>query len=165
MPNRFSYVQMGHLAVKSVTQDRHQPLVGGIAAELARGAGKDPFDWLLDFALDGELDAMFECLMFNTDEDRVKDLLRHPNAAITLSDAGAHLSFLCDAGFGLHLFGHWARERGDMTLEQAVQAVTSRAADAYRIKDRGRIVPGGRTGAGRSRHRTGTTGGHRHPTG
>jgi len=142
VPNRFSYVQMDHLTLKSVTQTRHQPLVGGIAAELARAAGKDPFDWLLDFALDGELDAMFECLMFNTDEGRVKDLLRHPNAAITLSDAGAHLSFLCDAGFGLHLFGHWARERGDLTLEQAVQAVTSRAADAYRIKDRGRIVPG-----------------------
>ena len=62
--------------------------------------------------------------------------------AITLSDAGAHLAFLCDAGFGLHLFGHWVRERGDMSLEQAVQAVTSRAADAYRIKDRGRLTPG-----------------------
>jgi len=60
----------------------------------------------------------------------VKRLLCHPHAAIALSDAGAHLSFLCDAGFGLHLFGHWARERGDLTLEQAVRAVTSRVADA-----------------------------------
>ena len=34
------------------------------------------------------------------------------------------------------------RERGDLTLEQAVQAVTSRVADAYRIKDRGRLTPG-----------------------
>jgi len=142
VPNRFSYVQMDHLRVKTVAQARHQAVVGGVAAELARAEGKDPFDWLLDFALDGELDAMFECQMFNTDEDRVKDLLRHPNAAITLSDAGAHLSFLCDAGFGLHLFGHWVRERGDLSLEQAVQSVTSRAADAYRIKDRGRLVPG-----------------------
>ena len=31
-----------------------------------------------------------------------------------LGDAGAHLSFLCDAGFGLHLLGHWGRERGDL---------------------------------------------------
>ncbi|MBM3518821.1 MAG: amidohydrolase family protein, partial [Alphaproteobacteria bacterium] len=37
---------------------------------------------------------------------------------------------------------HWVRERGDLTLEQAVQSVTSRAADLYRIKDRGRLVPG-----------------------
>jgi N-acyl-D-aspartate/D-glutamate deacylase len=34
------------------------------------------------------------------------------------------------------------RERGDLTLEQAVRAVTSTVADAYRIKDRGRVVPG-----------------------
>jgi N-acyl-D-aspartate/D-glutamate deacylase len=61
---------------------------------------------------------------------------------VALSDAGAHLSFLCDAGFGLHLFGHWVRERGDLTLEAAVKRVTSDVADAYRIKDRGRLVPG-----------------------
>ncbi len=61
---------------------------------------------------------------------------------MALSDAGAHLSFLCDAGFGLHLFGHWARERKDLSLEQAVQSVTSTVAGAYRIKDRGSLVPG-----------------------
>jgi N-acyl-D-aspartate/D-glutamate deacylase len=97
---------------------------------------------LLDFALDGEMDAMFDCKLFNTEEDRVKDLLNHPHAAVTLSDAGAHLSFLCDAGFGLHLFGHWVRDREDLSLEQAVQAVTSRPADICRIADRGRIVAG-----------------------
>ena len=79
-------------------------------------------DVFLDFGLDGELDAMFDCRLFNIDEDEVKRLLRHPHAAVALSDAGAHLSFLCDAGFGLHLFGHWVRERGDLTLEQAVRA-------------------------------------------
>jgi N-acyl-D-aspartate/D-glutamate deacylase len=85
---------------------------------------------------------MFDCRLFNIDETEVKRLLRHPHAAVALSDAGAHLSFLCDAGFGLHLFGHWARERGDFTLEQAVRAVTSAVADAYRIQDRGRLQAG-----------------------
>ncbi len=110
--------------------------------DLADAAKRDPFDWVLDFALDGEMDAMFDCVMFNADEANVRHLLRHQHAAIALSDAGAHLSFLCDAGFGLHLFGHWVRERGDLTLEQAVQSVTSRPADAVRIKNRGRLVPG-----------------------
>lgn len=142
VPNRFSYHQMQHLGIKAVTQDKHRPLVGKVVGELAAAEGKDPFDWLLDFGLDGELEAMYDCKMFNTDEDRVVNLLRHPNAAITLSDAGAHLSFLCDAGFGLHLLGHWARERGDMSLEQAVQSVTSKPADAYRIADRGRLAAG-----------------------
>ena len=142
VPNRFSYVQMDFLTITSVEQPAHEKFVGKIVGELAKADGKDPFDWLLDFAMAGELDAMFECQLFNLDEDRVKNLLRHPHSAITLSDAGAHLSFLCDAGFGLHLFGHWARERGDMTLEQAVELVTSRPADIYRIKDRGRIRNG-----------------------
>jgi len=37
---------------------------------------------------------------------------------------------------------HWVRERGDLSLEDAVRAVTSTVARAYRIKDRGRLVPG-----------------------
>jgi N-acyl-D-aspartate/D-glutamate deacylase len=85
---------------------------------------------------------MFDCKLFNTDEGEVRRLLRHPHAAVALSDAGAHLSFLCDAAFGLHLFGHWVRERGDLTLPEAVKRVTSDVAGAYRIKDRGRLVPG-----------------------
>ena len=107
----------------------HRGLVGKTIGRLAHESGRDPFDVFLDFGLDGELDAMFDCKLFNTDEDDVKRLLRHPSAAVGLSDAGAHLSFLCDAGFGLHLFGHWARERGDLTLEEAVKRVTSDVAE------------------------------------
>ena len=142
VPNRFSYHQFDHLTVMTVVDPGHQDRVGKTVGQLALDSGKDPFDWLLDFALDGEMDAMFDCKLFNTQEDRVKNLLQHPNAAVTLSDAGAHLSFLCDAGFGLHLFGHWVRDRGDLTLEQAVASVTSRPADICRISDRGRLVSG-----------------------
>lgn len=142
VPNRFSYHSLEHLTLMQPTRPENRKLVGKVVAELARQAGKDPFDWLLDFALDGEMDALWDCKLFNTDEEQVKHLLRRRDAAVTLSDAGAHLSFLCDAGFGLHLFGHWVRERGDLRLEEAVQAVTSRAADIYRLKDRGRLVPG-----------------------
>jgi N-acyl-D-aspartate/D-glutamate deacylase len=85
---------------------------------------------------------MFDCRLFNIDENEVQKLLRHPNAAVALSDAGAHLSFLCDAAFGLHLLGHWVRERGSLTLEQAVRSVTSAVAGAYRIPDRGALVQG-----------------------
>jgi N-acyl-D-amino-acid deacylase len=141
-PNRFSYHSLEHMTIKSVERPDHAALVGRNVAELGRAAGKDPFDWLLDFGLDGELDAMMDCKLFNTNEAQVRELLRRPNAQITLSDAGAHLSFLCDAGFGLHLFGHWVRDRGDLALEQAVRAVTSQPAALYRIRDRGRLAPG-----------------------
>ena len=142
VPNRFSNKTWPHLTIMTVTKPEHQPLVGKTIGQLAAESGRDPFDVFLDFGLDGELDAMFDCKLFNTDETEVRRLLRHPNAAVALSDAGAHLSFLCDAGFGLHLFGHWARDRKDLTLEEAVKRVTSDVASAYRIKDRGRIAPG-----------------------
>jgi N-acyl-D-aspartate/D-glutamate deacylase len=142
VPNRFSHRTWPHLTIMTVTRDDHRPLVGRTIGELAQASGRDPFDVFLDFGLDGELDAMFDCKLFNTDEAEVKRLLRHPHAAVALSDAGAHLSFLCDAGFGLHLFGHWVRERGDLTLEEAVKRVTSDVAAVYRIRDRGRLAPG-----------------------
>ncbi len=142
VPNRFSDKNWDHLTIMEVQRPEHRALVGRTIGALARERGEHPWDTFLDFGLDGELDATFDCALFNIDEDDVKTLLRHEHAAVALSDAGAHLSFLCDAGFGLHLFGHWARERRDLTLEEAVRAVTSRVADAYRIPGRGRLVPG-----------------------
>jgi N-acyl-D-aspartate/D-glutamate deacylase len=70
-----------------VQRPEHAALVGKNVAALARAVGKDPLDWLLDFALDGELDAMFDCKLFNTDEDQVASscAIRAQN---TLSDAG-----------------------------------------------------------------------------
>ena len=142
VPNRISNENWDYLTVMEVGRASLRPLEGRTIGELARERKREPWDVFLDLGLDDDLDTMFDCRLFNTDEKKVSELLRHPCAAIALSDAGAHLSFLCDAGFGLHLFGHWVRERGDMTLPQAVRAVTSTVADAYRIPGRGRIVPG-----------------------
>lgn len=141
VPNRFTN-QWDTMFIAEVGKPEHQHLVGKSVGEMARAEGKDNFDWFLDFGLADDLDTLFQVSLFNIDEDNVIHLLKHPNAAVALSDAGAHLSFLCDAGFGLHLMGHWARERGDLSLEEAVRLVTSRAADVYRIKDRGRLAPG-----------------------
>ena len=142
VPLRFSYHQWDHMRIMEAARPENGELVGRVVGDLAREAGKDPFDWFLDHCLDGEMDSLVDCHMFNVDEDRVKDLLEHPHGVLGLSDAGAHLSFLCDAGFGLHMLGHWARDRADMTLEHAVQAVTSRLADVYRIRERGRLEVG-----------------------
>ena len=142
VPVRFSYHSFEQMRVQDTPNPKFRSLIGSVVADLARTAGKDPFDWLFDHALDGGMQTMFDCKLFNIDEDRVRDLLVHPCSAVGLGDAGAHLAFLCDAGFGLHLLGHWVRERGDLTLEQGVQMLTSRLADAYRIPNRGRLVPG-----------------------
>jgi N-acyl-D-aspartate/D-glutamate deacylase len=78
----------------------------------------------------------------NFDEDEVAELLVHPHTMLGLSDAGAHASQLCDACFATHLLGHWVREKGTLTLEQAVRMLTSRVADVMGIQDRGRLASG-----------------------
>ncbi len=61
---------------------------------------------------------------------------------MALSDAGAHLIYFCDAGFGLHFLGHWVRERGDFDLVEGVRRLTSHQAGLYGLIDRGRIAVG-----------------------
>jgi N-acyl-D-amino-acid deacylase len=118
---------------------RHE---GRSVAELAAAAGQAPLDWLLDFSLAEDLDTLFIATLLNNDEEAVGRMLRHPYASIALSDAGAHLTFFCDAGYGLHLLGHWVRERGVLTLEEAVWQLSGRPAAIFGINDRGRIAPG-----------------------
>jgi N-acyl-D-amino-acid deacylase len=111
-------------------------------AELARGAGKDPLDFMLDLALGEDLQTVFSALLLNSDEDAVGRMLRHPASLVSLSDAGAHLTFFNDAGFGLHLLGHWVRSRGALTLADAARRLTSHPASVFGIRERGALRPG-----------------------
>jgi len=61
---------------------------------------------------------------------------------VSLSDAGAHLTFFNDAGFGLHLMGYWSRELGKMSMPEAVRRLTSLPAQILGLKNRGQIRKG-----------------------
>jgi N-acyl-D-aspartate/D-glutamate deacylase len=109
-------------------------------AELA--AGRDPLDTMLDLALAEDLDTLFSALLLNSDEEAVGKMLRHPCSLVSLSDAGAHLTFFNDAGFGPHLLGHWVRELGVLSLPEAARRLTSHPAAVFGIEERGALKPG-----------------------
>jgi len=111
-------------------------------AELAREGGKDPLDTMLDLALGENLDTVFSAQLLNTDETGIARMLRDPNALVSLSDAGAHLTFFNDSGFGLHLLGHWSRERGVLSLPEAARRLTGHPASVFGIRERGVLKPG-----------------------
>jgi len=111
-------------------------------ADIGRAQGKDPLDALLDLALEEDLATVFAALLLNSDEDAVGRLIRDPHSLVSLSDAGAHLTFFNDAGFGLHLLGHWVREQGVLALEEGVRKLTSEPARVFGIRGRGRLEPG-----------------------
>jgi N-acyl-D-amino-acid deacylase len=110
--------------------------------ELARAAGRDPLDVMLDLALEENLDTVFSALLLNSDEAAVGRMLRHPCSLVSLSDAGAHLTFFNDSGFGLHLLGHWVRRLGVLTLADAVWRLTGHPASIFGIRERGALKPG-----------------------
>ncbi|MDH4094053.1 MAG: amidohydrolase family protein [Betaproteobacteria bacterium] len=124
--------------VESQRKDAEQRTIGA----LARATGRDPLDVMLDLALAEDLGTVFNAMLLNSDEAAVGEMLRHPASLVSLSDAGAHLTFFNDAGFGLHLLGHWVRERGALTLAEAVKKLTSAPAALFGIPDRGALKPG-----------------------
>ena len=111
-------------------------------AELAAEARKDPLDCMLDLALAENLETVFSALLLNSDEAAVGRMLRDPHALVSLSDAGAHLTFFNDSGFGLHLLGHWSRELGVLSLSEAAWRLTGHPAKIYGIRSRGALRPG-----------------------
>jgi N-acyl-D-amino-acid deacylase len=80
--------------------------------------------------------------LFQNDDAGVAPLLKHPAGVVALSDAGAHLIYFCDAGFGLHFLAHWVRDTGTFSLEEGVRRLTSDPARRYRIPGRGTIETG-----------------------
>ncbi len=99
---------------------------------------QDPLDWFCERPLEQQMIAK----LFQNDDAGVAPLLRHEAGVIALSDAGAHLIYFCDAGFGLHFLAHWVRGNGTFTLEEAVRRLTSDPARKYRIPERGVIRAG-----------------------
>lgn len=110
--------------------------------DAARARGTDPVSLALDLTLEFGREVRFRIPLANNLEEGVAELLRAPNTTIGLSDAGAHTSQLCDACFATHLLGHWVRDKGVLSIEQAVHKMTALAADIFGLKDRGRLAEG-----------------------
>src|SRR5690606_9470083 len=70
-------------------------LEGRTIADLARDGGRDPVDVFFDLGVAENLETLFSAQLINADEDQLEPMLRHEQGVIALSDAGAHLSFLC----------------------------------------------------------------------
>lgn len=130
------------LNVVETAKEENRWQEGKTLEALAGAAGVHPLDYLLDLSLSENLDTLFTAVLLNTDKTAVGKLVSDPENHVALSDAGAHLTFLCDAGFGLHLMGHWARDQHALSLPEAIRKLTSQTADLFGITDRGRLKPG-----------------------
>jgi N-acyl-D-amino-acid deacylase len=117
-------------------------LAGRTLAELAAESGRDPFDVLVDVALADDLATRITMTVGNDDPDAVAELLAEPGCLLGISDAGAHVGMLCDAGMPVELLAWWVRDRGVLSLEQGVHRLTGEPASVFGLRNRGRIEPG-----------------------
>lgn len=110
---------------------------------LAERPGDHEADVFMDWLADNRLDLGLAVIgLGNDDPDAVAELLRDPRCVVGASDAGAHIQMMCGAGDSTLLLTRHVRERGDLTIEEGVRALTGRPAEIFGIRDRGLLAPG-----------------------
>ena len=116
-----------------------------LGAEAAR-LGKDPLDHLYDFLIsDGG--RRFASLSTADIPDRMnvlREMLANEHTVTGLSDAGAHVTLICDGTMPTTQLTYWARDRQSesLPLEFLVEKQTRRNARLYGLHDRGTLEPG-----------------------
>jgi N-acyl-D-amino-acid deacylase len=142
LKNPLSFINWERITMHETHTPALKGFEGQTIADIARAEGKDPVDALLDMTLADDLNIEFTMASYNNRADRMAELLNDPSILIGLGDGGAHVDMLCDSGYPTYLLGTWVRERGVLSLEHAVQRLTSDPADLFGIRDRGRLLEG-----------------------
>ena len=121
---------------------RFAELEGRRVDELARERGVTPLDVICELALVEDLHTRFRIYIANDVDGPVRHLLTHPQVALGLSDAGAHVGQLCDAPLPLDFLGPWVRDKQVMPIERAVRKLTGEPSDMFGFVDRGYLREG-----------------------
>ena len=127
-----------------VQESLSQPDVQGrTIADLAEERGIHPVLALVDLALaEPDLRLIVKCIVANDDPEGVAEILVDDGCTLGLSDAGAHVSQLCDAPQATDFLGLWVRDRALMSVESAVRRLTGLQSDILGLADRGYLRPG-----------------------
>lgn len=128
--------------VHEVSNPAMQPLIGKSVAQIAKERGKDGLDTFLDLAIEDDLQLQYTYELFNATEERIPELITDSRVMVGLSDGGAHVDMLCDAGYATYLLGTWVRDKGVLSLEHAVKRLTTEPAAFFGITQRGKIQKG-----------------------
>ena len=80
--------------------------------------------------------------VLNEDFGAISELLASPVTIMGLADAGAHATQIMDASQPTFFLSHWVRDRGELTIEDAVRRLSSDTARFIGFRDRGEIRVG-----------------------
>ncbi|MEM8745171.1 MAG: amidohydrolase family protein [Actinomycetota bacterium] len=113
----------------------------------ARAAGREPLDFLYDFLLEdgGTRFASLSTVDVPARMDVLREMLVNEHTVTGLSDAGAHVTLICDGTMPTTQLTYWTRDRerdGRLPIEFVVHKQTARNAALYGFHDRGTLAPG-----------------------
>jgi N-acyl-D-aspartate/D-glutamate deacylase len=128
--------------VTRVGDEKNLDLQGKSIAAIAAAQGKHPVDSLLDLAIDEDLKTSFKNSQSGGDDGAMATMLQSPYTVLGLSDAGAHVVFEAGYGYSSIVLGHWVRDEGVLTLEEAIRKLTFMQASIYGMHDRGLLWQG-----------------------
>jgi len=126
----------------------YEPTADRSVAAIAEREGRSPKEVAYDLLMQRDGEEMLYFPLFNYSDgnlDSTLEMLRHPQAAIGLSDGGAHCGVICDASTPTYVLTHWVRDRARgerIPLEWAVKKQTQDTAALYGLRDRGVLAPG-----------------------
>jgi len=131
------------LTLRRVNTEKNAHLVGQTLAAIASERDSNPLDVMIDLSIEEDLDAHFlAASMGHNDDLAVADLLKQPNVMIGASDGGAHILSFSTYGDTGYLFSKFVRDCAAMSVELAVQKITSEPAEIWGIAERGQLKPG-----------------------
>ena len=78
----------------------------------------------------------------NQSMEAIEEMLVNPTVAMGLADSGAHVGQIMDASSPTWLLSYWVRERGVLSMEEAIRGWTSDTANLFGVKDRGTLKEG-----------------------
>ncbi|MEG3585902.1 MAG: amidohydrolase family protein [Actinomycetota bacterium] len=117
----------------------------------ARASAKavDPIDYLYDFLIEdgGTRFASLSAIDLPARMDVLQEMLLHPSTVTGLSDAGAHVTLICDGTMPTTQLTYWTRDRSKgekIPLEFIVRKQTALNAELYGLTDRGTLEVGKR---------------------
>jgi N-acyl-D-amino-acid deacylase len=126
---------------------RRPELVGLTLAGIATARGCEPVDAMLDLLLDEG--GGVEVVIFAIGPDDIRRVMSHPEVAIasdgwTLSPDAGGTPHPRSYGTFARVLGHYVRDEGVLSVEEAVRKMTSLPARRLGLGDRGVLRPGAR---------------------
>jgi len=128
----------------------YEPTRGESVVSRAHALGVSAESLMYDLLLEDQGRAFYAIFGSNfarANLDASHEMLLHPDTVTGLSDAGAHVNFICDCTMPTFHLTHWVRDRSRgprLGLEFAVKKLSKTNADLYGLTDRGSIEVGKR---------------------